>query len=66
MEKEIYIIRHCEAKGQPIGSELTERGIQQAKDLAIFFSKIKIDQIYSSPCLKDFFILKKSLFTIIN
>ncbi|PEL07654.1 histidine phosphatase family protein [Bacillus sp. AFS017336] len=49
MEKEIYIIRHCEAKGQPIETELTDSGIQQANDLAKFFSKIKIDQIISSP-----------------
>lgn len=49
MEKEIYIIRHCEAKGQPFEANLTERGLSQANHLAEFFSNIKIDQIISSP-----------------
>ncbi|WP_129688989.1 histidine phosphatase family protein [Gottfriedia acidiceleris] len=49
MEKEIYLIRHCEAEGQPYEANLTKRGIIQAKHLGDFFSKIKIDQIISSP-----------------
>ncbi|MGG0174695.1 histidine phosphatase family protein [Gottfriedia acidiceleris] len=52
MEKEIYIIRHCEAEGQPYEANLTERGLIQAKHLSNFFSKIKVDQIISSPFLR--------------
>ncbi|WP_088012751.1 histidine phosphatase family protein [Gottfriedia acidiceleris] len=52
MEKEIYIIRHCEAEGQPYEAKLTKRGFIQAKHLADFFSNIKIDQIISSPFLR--------------
>ncbi len=50
--KKIYIIRHCEAEGQPFGSQLTERGFEQAEYLTEFFSDIKIDQIISSPFLR--------------
>ncbi|KQL39291.1 phosphoglycerate mutase [Bacillus sp. FJAT-25509] len=52
MEKEIYIIRHCEAVGQPYEANLTKRGLHQANHLADFYSKIKIDQIISSPFLR--------------
>ncbi|MEH7348470.1 histidine phosphatase family protein [Gottfriedia acidiceleris] len=52
MEKEIYIIRHCEAEGQPYEANLTKGGLIQANQLADFFSKIKIDQIISSPFLR--------------
>ncbi|KAB2334531.1 histidine phosphatase family protein [Cytobacillus depressus] len=47
--KKIYVIRHCEAEGQPPESMLTDKGIQQAFDLAEFFSETKIDRIISSP-----------------
>lgn len=47
--KKIYIIRHCEAKGQPSEAQLTERGFKQALDVSEFFSEIKIDRIISSP-----------------
>ncbi len=52
MEKEIYLIRHCEAEGQPYEANLTERGLVQAKHLSDFFSKIKVDGIISSPFLR--------------
>lgn len=52
MDKEIFIIRHCEAEGQSSESNLTERGSQQAIHLARFFSSIKIDQIISSPFMR--------------
>ncbi|UPM52904.1 histidine phosphatase family protein [Gottfriedia acidiceleris] len=52
MEKEIYLVRHCEAEGQPFEANLTKRGLTQAKHLSEFFSKIKIDQIISSPFLR--------------
>ena len=47
--KKIYMIRHCEADGQPAEAQLTERGLKQALDLSELFSEIKIDSIISSP-----------------
>jgi len=52
MKKKIYIVRHCEAQGQPSESQLTEKGFNQAKYLSEFFSNIKIDRIISSPFLR--------------
>lgn len=52
MQKKIYIVRHCEAQGQPPESPLTENGFAQAKQLAEFFSHTKIDRIISSPFLR--------------
>lgn len=49
MMKEIYLVRHCEAEGQPPESKLTGHGIEQAIHLAKFFSHTKIDQIIASP-----------------
>jgi 2,3-bisphosphoglycerate-dependent phosphoglycerate mutase len=47
--KKIYVIRHCEAEGQPPEAQLTDIGLKQALDLCEFFSNIKIDRIISSP-----------------
>ncbi|MFZ7946105.1 histidine phosphatase family protein [Neobacillus sp. 19] len=47
--KRIYVIRHCEAAGQPPEAQLTDRGLKQAIGLCEFFSNIKIDRIISSP-----------------
>jgi 2,3-bisphosphoglycerate-dependent phosphoglycerate mutase len=52
MSKNIYIIRHCEAKGQPPESSLTEKGQKQAQELARYFSNTHIDRIISSPFLR--------------
>lgn len=52
MQKKIYIIRHCEAQGQPSESQLTAKGSKQAKYLVDFFSNVKIDRIISSPYLR--------------
>ncbi|MBO0992694.1 histidine phosphatase family protein [Bacillus sp. SD088] len=52
MNKNIYIIRHCEAKGQSPDSLLTEKGFMQAKALADFLSDMKVDRIISSPFLR--------------
>ncbi|MDM5234322.1 histidine phosphatase family protein [Lysinibacillus pakistanensis] len=52
MKKKIYIVRHCEAQGQPPESPLTEMGFTQAKYLSDFLSNIKIDRIISSPFLR--------------
>ncbi|MET3696514.1 2,3-bisphosphoglycerate-dependent phosphoglycerate mutase [Bacillus oleivorans] len=52
MLKKIYVVRHCEAQGQPSESQLTEEGLKQAKYLVDFFSNTKIDRIISSPFLR--------------
>ncbi len=52
MSKSIYIVRHCQAQGQPAESQLTEEGFKQAGELAEFFSNIPIDRIVSSPFLR--------------
>lgn len=52
MNKKVYIVRHCEATGQPPESPLTETGFEQAKELTEFFSDKKIDRIISSPFLR--------------
>jgi len=52
MVKHIYVIRHCEAKGQSSDASLTEQGFQQAEVLADFFADKKIDRIISSPFLR--------------
>ncbi|MGI8384178.1 histidine phosphatase family protein [Robertmurraya sp. P23] len=50
--KKIYVIRHCEAKGQPSGSSLTDKGFEQAKYLVDFFRHTKIDRMIVSPFLR--------------
>jgi 2,3-bisphosphoglycerate-dependent phosphoglycerate mutase len=47
--KNIYMIRHCEAEGQEPEAPLTDKGKQQALDLAAFFEKRKVERIISSP-----------------
>lgn len=47
--KNIYVIRHCEAEGQPSVAPLTERGLKQAVDLVAFFDNIKVERIIASP-----------------
>lgn len=52
MNKNIYIVRHCEAKGQSSDSPLTEKGYIQANDLSDFLSDRMVDRIISSPFLR--------------
>ena len=52
MNKNIYIIRHCEAVGQSLDAPLTEKGFIQAEELSGFLSYIKVDRIISSPFLR--------------
>jgi predicted acetyltransferase len=47
--KKIYLIRHCEAEGQPAEASLTDNGFKQAEHLSEFFRGIPIDRIISSP-----------------
>jgi len=50
--KKIYIVRHCEASGQPPESSLTQKGFEQSLELSHFFSNILVDRIISSPFLR--------------
>ena len=52
MNKNIYIIRHCEAEGQSSDAPLTKRGFTQANELSNFLSDIKVDRVISSPFLR--------------
>ncbi|MED3551608.1 histidine phosphatase family protein [Cytobacillus praedii] len=52
MEKKIYLIRHCQAVGQPPESQLTAEGMKQADRLADFLISFKVDRIISSPFLR--------------
>lgn len=52
MGKKIFVVRHSEAEGQPSEARLTDKGVQQAEELAEFFSTIKIDRIVSSPFVR--------------
>ncbi|MCM3630824.1 histidine phosphatase family protein [Paenibacillus glycanilyticus] len=47
--KHLYIVRHCKAAGQEPDAPLTETGIQQAEELAEWFSNKEVDFILSSP-----------------
>jgi|SRR5690625_3519600 len=52
MNKHIYMVRHCEAVGQPPDSQLTEKGFKQALQLADFLNQFGIDRIIASPFLR--------------
>ncbi|WP_318153118.1 histidine phosphatase family protein [Metabacillus arenae] len=52
IDKKIYLIRHCAAKGQSSESQLTESGFKQAVYLSEFFTNMKVDRIISSPFLR--------------
>ncbi|GLX67815.1 histidine phosphatase family protein [Paenibacillus glycanilyticus] len=47
--KQFYIVRHCKAAGQEPDAPLTEEGVQQAEQLAEFFSGKEVEMILSSP-----------------
>ncbi|WP_034758137.1 histidine phosphatase family protein [Rossellomorea vietnamensis] len=47
--KEIYIVRHAKAEGQPFHASLTMEGERQARQLASFLENRSIQAIYSSP-----------------
>ncbi|MEK7615905.1 MAG: histidine phosphatase family protein [Patescibacteria group bacterium] len=58
MSKKVYLVRHGETEDlakklhQQNDSVLSERGNQQAQDVAGRFSKIRADIVYSSPFLR--------------
>lgn len=52
MAQYIYLIRHCEAEGQPPEAPLTEKGQQDAFKIATFLKDEKIEVIYSSPFVR--------------
>lgn len=49
MNRVIYLVRHCRAKGQNDAAELTSEGREQAEALGDFLFGIGIAQIVSSP-----------------
>jgi len=49
MSKQVFLVRHCQAKGQEESAILTEEGFLQAEALSRFFEPYKIDHIISSP-----------------
>ena len=51
MKKKIYIVRHCEAQGQPSESQLTDKGYKQAIYLSNFSPILKLTESISSPFL---------------
>lgn len=50
--KNIYLIRHCKAEGQPAEAKLTDLGVSQAKDLMEFLKPYDIQYIASSPYVR--------------
>ncbi|KOO43453.1 histidine phosphatase family protein [Priestia koreensis] len=49
MSKKVFLVRHCQAKGQEESAILTEKGFLQAEALSCFFEQYNIDRIISSP-----------------
>lgn len=54
MVKHIYVIRHCEAKGQSPDASLTEQGFLQAEVLAEFFADKKLIELLLVPFYEQF------------
>lgn len=52
MVKTVYLVRHCQAEGQELEAELTEKGEVQAIELMHFFEKRNIKHIISSPYMR--------------
>ncbi|RIW33601.1 histidine phosphatase family protein [Bacillus salacetis] len=50
--KDLYIVRHAKAEGQPPWAKLTDLGEDQAKMLVRFFEGREVDAVYSSPFLR--------------
>lgn len=50
--KNIYLIRHCKAEGQPAEAKLTDLGLKQAKELMEFLKPYDIKYIASSPYVR--------------
>ncbi|MGI2327970.1 histidine phosphatase family protein [Planococcus sp. YIM B11945] len=52
MKRTIYLVRHCQAAGQPPEAELTDKGRAQAIELIDFFKDRSVEHIISSPFLR--------------
>lgn len=50
--KMLYLVRHCQAEGQPPEASLTEKGSQQSVQLADFLKDRHVDFISSSPYIR--------------
>src|SRR5699024_2986772 len=47
--KNIYVVRHCQALGQDADAQLSNKGMEQAYELADFLLEYDINHIISSP-----------------
>jgi len=47
--KKIFLVRHCEATGQPADSQLTQKGFEQAAELSELLQKFEIKRVVASP-----------------
>jgi len=50
--KKIFLVRHCEATGQPADSQLTSKGFEQATELTDLLQKFEIKRVVSSPFVR--------------
>lgn len=50
--KQLYVVRHCKAEGQPVEAPLTAVGRQQADALADRLASAGVGRIVSSPFLR--------------
>jgi len=50
--KKIFVVRHCEAEGQPKKSPLTLNGQKQADVLGSFLANFNIERIIASPFVR--------------
>lgn len=48
----IYFVRHGQKEKKPGDPQLTSKGIQQARETALFLKNLEIQSIYSSPYLR--------------
>ena len=47
--KKIFLVRHCEATGQPADSELTANGFKQASQMVEILQKFDVKRVIASP-----------------
>lgn len=50
--KNLYVVRHAKAEGQPFDAKLTEAGREQAEALVDLFKGIPVERILTSPFIR--------------
>jgi len=50
--KKIFLVRHCEANGQPFDSQLTSKGFEQVAELTELLQKFEIKRVIASPFIR--------------